>query len=105
MGGRLVIVSRNPKDALVSGFFFLKKLQEKRFPDGKPVVKPTKDGRFWTFRPNPIAENMERYYQSFNAVGSSNAAAAGYGYGDYYTWRKEMLEFLEELEEEERGFL
>merc|ERR1719428_2495225 len=38
--GRLVLISRNPKDALVSGFFFLRKLQEKRFPDGKPVVKP-----------------------------------------------------------------
>merc|ERR1719210_519834 len=74
---RLVMISRNPKDALVSHYYFLKKI----FSEGKyPQLK------------QHLAGGMAGFYDSFNRT----VRAAGPSYGDYYTWHRDMAALMEQ---------
>lgn len=70
------MISRNPKDALVSYFFFLNKW-------AKPGLAP----------PAIVAEALRAFYFCYNR----RVADAGTGYGDYYSWHRDMIALQEEV--------
>lgn len=77
--GRLVMISRNPKDALVSGFYFMKKIAA-AFPDNQRVRETA-------------ALPLEDFYGNFNA----SVPEPGDGYGDYYSWHRDMADLLDRM--------
>lgn len=68
--GRFVIFARDPKDALVSGYFFVEEL------DAKPIAWL----REWH------TDGMQGYYTAF--LVEKKARGDG-SYGDYYTWHRD----------------
>lgn len=84
--GKLVVCCRNPKDALISGYYMMKT----RLENG---AGPTADDR----------QLLENFYKVFN----DEAQRGPYGgtYNNYYSWHRDMLPLVERLERDGRGFL
>jgi len=78
--GRLVMIARNPKDALVSAWFFQQKLNAAGLPRADTGIERGMEGTF------------EDYLESIPEPEIPHGA-----YGDYWKYYRDMLELVEEL--------
>jgi hypothetical protein len=81
--GKLVVIARNPKDGLVSSFFFQKKLAELPAPMGPHAAQGLQRG---------IEGAFEDWCQEIDPADIPHG-----GYGDYYTYYEEQVALLEQL--------
>ena len=65
--GKIVIVARNPKDALISQFFFFKKMAHgtKLNPNGNPVMKKAVEGGLQGCYDDYVKLTSENHYGSY----------------------------------------
>ena len=73
--GKVVMISRNPKDALVSAFFFYKKLWDDAANNGM-------DPKGFEER---VGKGMAHHYKLYNEI----VTESEFGYCDWYTWHEE----------------
>lgn len=82
-GGRLVLIARNPKDALISQFFFFKKMAggTRLHPDGNPVMKKA------------VAGGLEAAYDAYlEPIHSADST-----YGSFWEYYRDMAKLSEQL--------
>ena len=82
--GRLILISRNPKDAIVSAHFFSKKLAAQAGPG---VVGP-----------DVATGSMQNTCDAWNACHSEEPEVGAYG--DYYAWHREQISLMTQIGEE-----
>jgi hypothetical protein len=87
--GKLVMISRNPKDALISAFFFFTKLWKMMEAAG-PSANMSAEG----FK-SRVGKGLEHFYEIYNEVYETKEGQ--YAYGDYYTWHTDMLKLGNQL--------
>lgn len=81
--GRLIVISRNPKDAMVSAHFFSKKLAAQGGPEAAGA--------------DAVADSMQSTCAAWNATQSEEPEAGAYG--DYYSWHEEQTKLMSQIGE------
>jgi hypothetical protein len=82
--GRLIVISRNPKDAIVSAHFFSRKLAAQ--------------GGLGEAGADAVAGSMQSTCDAWNATHSEEPEHGAYG--DYYTWHQEQAALMSQIGEE-----
>ena len=90
--GRLIVIARNPKDAIVSAHFFHKKLAAKGAAAGASGISAELAG-----------VTMQGTCDAWNAVGGDSESEHG-SYGSYYSWHRDQVDLVERLGPE-RGLI